>query len=777
MARIFRIFAVYMRLFIYIIGLLCFPASVFGQFGDIRGFVYNAESGERMSGAAIKAVDVGAAGEIRLVYTDADGYYSLTKMKAGKHLLMATAPGFDTVFRDVTVFDGSNTKADHYLSRVSRMEEVRIETSRKRDAGITGTPIDPKQIYKIPTVGAEADLIQYLQIMPGVVFTGDQGGQLYIRGGSPIMNKVTLDGMTIYNPFHSIGLFSVFETDLIKSADVHTAGFGAQYGGRISAIVDVKTRDGNKQRLTGKASLTTFTGKMLLEGPVKKFSKGNSNSSFVLSYRNSFLKQSSQLLYRYADPDKLPYNFGDIFGKFSLNGAGGGYANLYGFRFSDRVDFPNTTQYRWVSSGFGAKYLVVPDQAKTRLDGYFLYSKYEINQIEKDGLPRKSGIGGFNIGMNFSYNFRKDQFKWGLEMNSFQTDFTLYNSNSRLIQQMESTAEINSFANYKYLRKKFTSEFGVRWQYYASLGNGSLEPRIQFKYVPLPWIAIKAAVGKYSQNLLSAISDRDVVNLFYGFLSGPDNLPATFNGKSVTDRLQKARHAVAGVEWTLTKRITLNTEAFYKRFDQITNINRDKLFNDDLFNRYKPARLRQDYIIENGNAYGADATVKYENKRWYVWAVYSLTYVNRFDGVITYQPIFDRRHNANFLVSYTSPNKQKPTEISLRWNFGSGFPFTQTQGYYEKFDFGQGLSTNYVSGNGQLGILYGGINGGRLPYYHRLDFSAKRTWKMPKGKQFQLITSVTNCYNRENIFYFDRVNNIRVNQLPLLPAVGCNYTF
>jgi hypothetical protein len=284
-------------------------------------------------------------------------------------------------------------------------------------------------------------------------------------------------------------------------------------------------------------------------------------------------------------------------------------------------------------------------------------------------------------------------------------------------------------------------------------------------------------VGKYSQNLLSAISDRDVVNLFYGFLSGPDNLPSTFNGKSVTDRLQKARHAVAGVEWTLTKRITLNTEAFYKRFDQITNINRDKLFNDDLFNRYKPARLRQDYIIENGNAYGADATVKYENKRWYVWAVYSLTYVNRFDGVITYQPIFDRRHNANFLVSYTSPNKQKPTEISLRWNFGSGFPFTQTQGYYEKFDFGQGLSTNYVSGNGQLGILYGGINGGRLPYYHRLDFSAKRTWKMPKGKQFQLIASVTNCYNRENIFYFDRVNNIRVNQLPLLPAVGCNYTF
>lgn len=761
-----------MRLIFCFLCCLVAAESLNAQAGDIRGFVYNAESGERLANAIIK---VGSDG--RIVLSDADGYYSLTKLPAGKQLLWVWAAGFDTTSLEVMVYNGANTKADHYLQKTTSMEEVRISVAKKRDAGITGTPIEAKQIYKIPTVGAEADIIQYLQIMPGVVFTGDQGGQLYIRGGSPIMNKVMLDGMTIYNPFHSIGLFSVFETDLIKSADVHTAGFGAQYGGRISAVVDVRTRDGNKQKLSAKTGLTTFTGKFLLEGPLKKFSKGNSNSSFVLSYRNSFLRQSSRLLYNYANPDKLPYNFGDLFGKFSLNGAGGGYANLYGFRFTDRVDFPNTTRYNWVSSGFGGKYLVVPDQSKTRLDGYFLYSNYEINQIEKDGLPRRSGIGGFNIGMNFSYNFKKDQFKWGLEMNSFQTDFVLYNSNSRLIQQKESTAEINTFANYKYIRKKFTTETGIRWQHYASLGNGSLEPRIQAKYSPFPWLSIKAAVGKYSQNLLSAISDRDVVNLFYGFLSGPENLPATFNGKPVTDRLQKARHAVAGMEYQITKRISVNTEAFFKRFDQITNINRDKLFNDDLFNQNKPARLRQDFIIETGDAYGADATIKYEDKRWYVWAVYSLTYVNRFDGVITYQPIFDRRHNANILVNYTLPGKAKSTEVSLRWNFGSGFPFTQTQGYYEKFDFGQGLGTDYVSGNGDLGILYSGINAGRLPYYHRLDFSAKRTWKLPDSRQFQMVLSVTNVYNRDNIFYFDRVNNVRVNQLPLLPALGCNYTF
>jgi hypothetical protein len=744
---------------------------VYGQAGDIRGFIYNANTGDRLSGAIVYCET-----DKRVILSDGDGYYTLAKLPAGKHIVIVTAAGFDTSVAEVIVFANANSKSDHYLNKVSTMDVVNIKDRRKVTNAAVGNNIDPKNIYRIPTIGGEPDILQYLQILPGVVFSGDQGGQLYIRGGSPIMNKVTLDGMTIYNPFHSIGLFSVFETDLIRTADVYTAGFGAEYGGRVSAVVDIKTRDGNKTKLTGKAGVTTFTSKLLLEGPVKRFSRGNSNSSFTLSYRNSYLKQSSRIFYNFANPDKLPYNFGDLFGKFSMNGAGGGYANLYAFRFSDNVDFPNTTSYNWVSSGVGGKFLVVPDQAKTRIDGYFLYSKYQIEQNENDGLPRRSGIGGFNLGMNFSYNFKKDQFKWGLELNGFQTDFQLYNANRRFIQQLESTTEINTFTNYKVLRKKFIADIGVRWQYYASLGNGSLEPRVQFKYMPVPWFALKGAAGMYSQNLLSAISDRDVVNLFYGFLSGPDNLPKTFDGKDITHSLQKARHAVLGTEYMISKRISLNTEVFYKYFPQITNINRDKLFNDDVFNQNKPARLRQDYIIEKGDAYGADATFKYDQKPWYLWAVYSITWVNRYDGFITYQPIFDRRHNANILLTY-SFDKRRPTEISFRWNFGSGFPFTQTQGYYEKFDFLQGLSGDYTQGNGKLGILYDQLNGGRLPYYHRLDFSVKRTWKMKNKNDLQAVISITNVYNRANIFYYDRVNNIRVNQLPFLPSAGCNYTF
>ncbi len=778
--NIFRcIFEEFMwRILICVLALAPIVGQAQSNKSDIRGFVYDGDNGDRSVAAVVTAVKDKSDGTVvRSILSDNDGYYALTGLTPGDYWVRVSHPGFDTLYEKVKVLIGLNTKKDFYLQHISTIQAVEISVKGKaRDAQVGVTNIEARAIYKMPAVGAEPDILQYLQILPGVVFSGDQGGQLYIRGGSPIMNKVMMDGLTIYNPFHSIGLFSVFETDLIQTADVYSAGFGAEYGGRISAVVDIKTRDGNRKRMAGKVGLTTFTSKLLLESPLRKYQQGKNNSSIAISYKNSFLRESSRLLYNYANPDKLPYNFGDLFVKMSFNSANGGYTKLYGFRFSDNVAFPGSTRYGWTSTGLGGKFLVVPEQAKTRVDGYFLWSQYSIEQKEQDAKPRSSSIGGFNLGMNFSYNFKRDDFKWGIELNGFQTNFQLYNSNDRKINQLESTTEINTFGNYRVVRKRLICNIGLRNQYYASLGNGSLEPRFQLRYMPWKSIGIKFAVGMYSQNLMSAMSDRDVVNLFYGFLSGPDNLPDSFNGKPLTTRLQKARHAVAGFDYRINKKQTVNIESFVKIFDQITNINRDKLFSDDEFNLDKPQRLRQDFIIENGNAYGGDVSYKYSDKHWYLWAVYSLTYVNRFDGISRYQPNFDRRHNANILLNYEF-DKKHPSEVSLRWNFGSGFPFTQTQGYYEKYNFQQGIGTDYTASNGQLGIVYAQINRGRLPYYHRLDFSVKRKWVFREGSEFNLLFSVTNVYNRNNIFYYDRVKGKRVDQLPILPALGCNYSF
>jgi len=308
----------------------CISQNSANSKGDIRGFVYNGSNGDRLNGASVSVFKVKASTNngpkdldyIRSVYADAEAYYALTGLDESVYIVQVSFPGFDTLLNEITVKNGSNARFDAYLSRIEKMEVIEIEAkSKPKETKVAVTTIEGKSIYRMPAIGAEPDILQYLQVLPGVVFSGDQGGQLYIRGGSPVMNKVMMDGLTIYNPFHSIGLFSVFETDLIQSADVYSAGFGAEYGGRISAVVDIKTRDGNRKEHKTKLGLTTFTSKILQEGPIRKYKKGKNNSSYAFSYRNSFLKQSAGLIYPYIDAGKLPYNFGDFFLKLNFNSA------------------------------------------------------------------------------------------------------------------------------------------------------------------------------------------------------------------------------------------------------------------------------------------------------------------------------------------------------------------------------------------------------------------------------------------------------------------------
>ena len=167
-----------------------------------------------------------------------------------------------------------------------------------------------------------------------------------------------------------------------------------------------------------------------------------------------------------------------------------------------------------------------------------------------------------------------------------------------------------------------------------------------------------------------------------------------------------------------------------------------------------------------------------------MWFVYSLGKVNRFDGVLTddqeeltsYAPIFDKRHNVNFVTTYTF-GKNLDWEFNARWNLGSGFPFTPTQGFYGNHTFTNGINSNYLEENPELGIYYGDLNSARLPYYHRLDLNVKKTVYFTDNVILEANAGVTNAYNRENVFYFDRVLFKRVNQLPMLPSIGVSLRF
>lgn len=750
------------------------------QSGTIRGFVYDKASGEPIifTNVFLKGTQLGAS-------TDVNGYYSITKIPPGDYIIVVSALGYAQLEQEVSVKKGQIVNQKLFIeSKVEELGTVEVSAEKieaQNEVKMSVQKITPKEIEKLPSIGGEADIAQYMQVLPGVIFTGDQGGQLYIRGGSPVQNKVMLDGMIVYNPFHSIGLFSVFDTDIIRNADVYTGGYGANYGGRISSIMDITTIDGNHNAFHGNVSLSTFGAKLNVEGPlVKPKTIGGAGVSYIASAKHSYLNQSSKVLYNYIDEDGLPFQYTDLYGKVTFNGENGSKANVFGLYFDDRVKYQAISDLNWTNAGVGANFIMIPGGSPVLIDGNFAYSSYQINMVE-DGVnaDRRSAINGFNGGLNFTYFIGDDDVKYGLEVIGFSTDYLFTNEVGRVVEQQQSTTELAFYLRYKKKLGKLIIDPSFRLHYYASLSTLSPEPRIGAKLNVTENFRLKAAAGVYSQNLIAANSDRDVVNLFNGFLAGPDNLPDEFqkedgSTREITHALQKANHFIVGTEIDITPNINLNVEGYYKMFTQVTNINRNKIFDED--DADQPDVLKRDFIIETGEAYGCDFVLKYDRKNLNLYFVYGIGKVTRWDGIQAYAPVFDRRHNVNFVGAYEF-GKTRLWEFDVRWNLGSGFPFTQTLGFYEQYDFSSGTGTDLVGGAGEIGVIYDDLNGGRLPYYHRLDVTLKRQFVISTNSILEANIGVTNAYNRNNIFYFDRVNYDRVDQLPFMPSAGVSMNF
>jgi len=736
------------------------------QTGDIRGFVYDKDNGEPVLFATVylSGTNYGAT-------TDINGFFNIAKVPEGTYTLTCTYVGYDSTGVSLDLKAGRIVNQSLYMAQSStQLSEIKVTAKKEEsraDVRVSSIKVTSKDIKSIPGTGGTADLAQYLQVLPGVIFTGDQGGQLYIRGGSPIQNKILLDGMTIYNPFHSIGFFSVFETEIIRNAEVLTGGFGAEYGGRVSAIVDITSRDGNKKRFGGLVGANPFQANVLLEGPILKLNEDSGTSaSFILTAKHSYLEQTSKALYSYIDSTGLPFGFTDVYGKISLTGKTGSKLNVFGFNFRDNVNFSNASDLNWNSTGIGANFKLIPNFAKTIIGGHFAYSDYDITLNEVGDQPRISSINSFEIGFDITGYGQDSEFKAGLELEGPSTRFKFTNGLGINVEENAFNTNFGIFTKYKKKLGNLVIEPSVRLQYYASISDFSFEPRLGLKLNATDNLRFKFAGGIFSQNLISAVNERDVVNLFVGFLSSPDQVTAPGSNQRADFRYQRSIHAIGGVEIDLGPSLELNIEPYYKYFPQLININRNKT-----------SSTESNYNTEVGNAYGIDFLLRYDTKQLFLWAAYSLGYVNRDDGTQVYPTHFDRRHNVNLVGNYKF-GANRLWEAGMRWNLGSGFPFTLTQGFYEDLNFEDGIDSDYISENGDLGIIYSNErNSGRLPYYHRMDFSLKRNIEFTKYLNLEIYASVTNVYNRENIFFFDRIRYERVNQLPLLPSMGMTMKF
>ena len=764
---------------------------LFSQNLTVRGFVYDASNGEPMAYEKVRILNTDSS-LVAGAVTDLNGFFQIPKLDKKAYILKISNIQYETAYSKIDFNNGrSIIDVKFELKKsdaIKEFEEVRVSAENKTkrtQVDISKLKISKEGLERIPSYGAENDIVGAFSVTPGVITTGDQGGQLYVRGGTPIQNKILLDGMTIYNPFHSIGFFSVFETELVKNVDIYTGGFEAKYGGRISSIMDITYRDGNRKKFAGKVSASPFLAKLVLEGPMGKRKEDDSprSGSYIFSAKHSMLDYTSKGLYPdINDGDGLPFHFTDLYGKMTFNGNGGSKFSAFGFHNRDSVNYA-VADLNWNSSGGGINFLMVPSTSPIFIRGHVNGSNFETTFQEEGQAPRTSSIGGFDLGFDFSYFLKNEsEMNYGFNINGFNTRYTTYNLAQRIIEDENFTTEIGGYYNYRKVGPRWVFQIGMRVQAYASLNTISPEPRIASKFNATEKLRLKFSGGRFSQNFTSASSDKDIVNLFNGLLSAPTNVQDQFvnefqQTRSIKNGLQYAWHIIAGFEYDLGKNIEVNIEGYYKYFSQLSNINQNKLYEDIAEFELIDDVFKKDFIIESGQSYGVDLLLKYSKDRLFLWGVYSYGYNTRWDGFIEYFPVFDRRHNINLVGSY-SFGPRRDIEFNIRWNLGSGLPFTPTAGFFELETFGNGLTSDYTTNNANsVSTLLGEFNSERLPFYHRLDITLKKQFKFQNKSILEVVLSVTNAYNRNNIFYVNRVTNDEIYQFPLLPSFGLSYKF
>lgn len=780
-----------MKLFILTLINVLFVGFAFSQDVTIRGQVHDKSNGEAIEFEKVKLLSKDSS-IVSGAVTDVNGIFSIPKVTQGSYILQIDlsthyvyTKNIDVkVAKDIIDIDIILVK----LPKMKEMDQVNVsakQKEKKNQTQVSTLKMTKKDLERIPSMGAENDIVGGLSVTPGVVTTGDQGGQLYVRGGTPIQNKILLDGMTIYNPFHSIGFFSIFETELVKNADIYTGGFDAKYGGRISSVMDISYRDGNRKEFGGKVSASPFLAKVVLEGPLSrpKDSMSLSPGSYVFSAKHSLLDYTSKTLYPSVnDGNGLPFNFTDLYGKVTFNSKGGSKFAAFGFHNQDSVNY-NVADLDWKASGGGMNFILLPTSSSMMIKGHVNGSTYETTFNEEATEPRTSKIGGFDLGFDFTYFLKNEsEMNYGLNFNGFNTSFTTYNEAKRKIEATNFTTEIGAYYNIRIVHNRWVIQPSIRVQIYASLGTPSIEPRFAAKYNATEKFRLKVSGGRFSQNFTSASSDKDIVNLFNGLLSAPTNVQSTFvnqfqNVKSINNGIQYAWHAIAGFEYDLGKNLMLNVEGYYKYFSQLSNINQNKIYEDIAQFSNIDDVYKKDFIIEDGVSYGLDFLLKYSKDRLFLWGVYSYGYSTRWDGFAEYFPVFDRRHNINLVGTYLF-GKNKDIELSVRWNLGSGLPFTPTAGYYQGENFQGGVTTDPTLSNpDNVSTLLGDFNSKRLPTYHRLDITVKKQFNFKNNDVLELIGSVTNVYDRRNIFYVSRVTSKAIYQFPIMPSIGVSYKF
>lgn len=731
----------------------------------ISGFVLDGSSGEGLPGANVylDGLPMGMA-------TNHDGYFVFSNLPEGEYTIVASLLGYRTARLRVRLSVGQTVRRDVELPpqavELSGVEVEGVEAERRGNIQASRVQLNTLQLRGVPQLG-EADLFRTLQSLPGVLTETEFSTGLVIRGGNTDQNLILLDGITVYNPSHLGGVFSNFILDGIKEADLLKGGFGAEYGGRLSAVLNVRSREGNQKQFRGKSSLSLISAQTTLEGPVGR-------GAWVFSARRTYFDQVFK-----GTELAFPYYFYDLQGHVFQDFTANDRVSLSWYSGKDDL-FLESFQ---LAGGWGNKTVSLNYRKlfSEKLVSHWMAAKSRFDILF--GLGGSSGVNEADYIDDVTFRsdwtwFRSNdsQFRFGIEAKDLSFVYHVTYLDSVLFDTKVRPAEGAAYLKWRrWINRRLMLEPGVRLEHYdRAATKWYAEPRLAVKYLLTADRYLNFSVGEYHQ-FMETIQDDFNPKVLDAWFAVDGSVPPAW-----------ARQIVLGYEEYFPPSYRVMVEAYYKpMWNMLTFVDRRSTVDEEMSDE----TLRDLVEVGDGYAYGAEFFLQKESGRLNGWVAYSYSVARKKLSGKEYFTNWDRRHSFNLVTNYQANRKW---DVNGKWTLQTGQPYTPILGYY--------LETLPGEPKPFYRTIPGGRNAYRYPLFHRLDLGAVRHGKL-WGHPVDFFIEVINAYWRQNVFrYFyhfgdthngidddhdDKIDEpdegtpqrISLNGFPIIPTVGFTVNF
>jgi len=778
----------------------------------ISGHITDAATGETLIGAGVLSGKTGAV-------TNEYGFYSLP-LPAGRHQLRVAYIGYEQVVVDLDL--QRDTVLNFALKSSEELAEARIVA--RKDAGLQSTylgslQVPLVQIRSTPQLFGEADLVKALQLLPGV-----QGGQeglsgLYVRGGGPEENLVMIDGVSVYNMDHMLGLFSIFQPEAVKDVTLYKGSFPARYGGRISSIVDIRTNDGNMKETHGSLTVGVLNDRFHLEGPIVK-----DKLSYSLSARGLHTVIAEPVLRLFLKNQYYNYYFYDLNGKLTWRAGDKDrlYLSLYhgadngGVNVKEHEDeWENGDSHK---AGYDGDIKMGVNWGSTvgalRWNHIFngkLFSNTTLFVNRYRMIMSLDEKENFTMGEKTWENTMRGSYTSGIRDFGFRTDFDWTPSPSHLVKfgadytahdflpetslylEDEEVPGITMPSKGKHfigndaslyaednisIGEHFTLNPGLRLSWFNTQGQNyySLQPRLSTKVDLGRGWAIKAGYSRMAQyvHLLSSTIIALPLDLW---------VPITKDIRPVT-----ADHYSAGVYYDGLPGWEFSVEGYWKEMDNLMEYKEGVQF------VFSSDAWETQVETGRGRAYGLEFFIQKTAGKTTGWISYTLSRSERWfpDGSINLgQPFpykYDRPHAFNLTLNHKFSEK---VDVSLSWIFSSGSTMTLAQRATAVYE--PEVSSRYDLSNIHYSFYVGSRNNYRLPPSHRLNLGVNLRHRTRRDNEAVWNFSIYNAYNamnphfiiEESRYDWDGENQKyktkrmikKMTILPIIPAFSYTYNF